>query len=49
MTDDSKQGFLNSLFQWTIKNTASEAQSPITTVDDKTMDEEVGTRAIRNI
>ncbi|CAF3187548.1 unnamed protein product [Rotaria socialis] len=36
MADNSKQGFLNSLFQWTVKNTAAE---PTTTSDLKPMDE----------
>ncbi|CAF2581676.1 unnamed protein product [Rotaria sp. Silwood2] len=31
MADNSKQSFLNSLFQWTVKNTASEAATATTT------------------
>jgi hypothetical protein len=38
MADDSKQGFLNTLFQWTVKNTA--AESPTTTSDVQPMDED---------
>jgi len=32
MADNSKQGFLNTLFQWTVKNTAAEA-TPTTTAE----------------
>ncbi|CAF1179794.1 unnamed protein product [Adineta steineri] len=41
MADSSKQGFLNSLFQWTVKSTAAEeAAKPTTTSDVKPMNEE---------
>ena len=45
MTDDSKQGFLNTLFQWTVKSTA--AESPTTTSEFRPMDDEVRTSPIR--
>jgi len=32
MADDSKQSFLNTLFQWTVKNTTTE--NPTTTTSD---------------
>lgn len=38
MADDSKQGFLNTLFQWTVKNTA--AEGPTTTSDIQPMNED---------
>jgi hypothetical protein len=43
MTDNSKQGFLNTLFQWTVKSTAEEAAAAKTTTDaePKPMNEEV--------
>ncbi|CAF4220451.1 unnamed protein product, partial [Adineta steineri] len=41
MADSSKQGFLNSLFQWTVKSTAAEeAAKPTTTSDVKPMNAE---------
>lgn len=51
MADGSKQGFLNTLFQWTVKNTATEeaaaaaANAPATTSDVQPMTEEVSTTA----
>lgn len=45
MADDSKQGFLNTLFQWTVKNTA--AEGPTTTSDIQPMNEDVSTSIIR--
>ena len=47
MADNSKQGFLNTLFQWTVKNTAEEAAAAAaaanstTTSDVQPMNEEV--------
>lgn len=42
MADDSKQSFLNTLFQWTVKNTTTEvASAPQTTEDVQPMNEEV--------
>jgi hypothetical protein len=43
MAGDSNQGFLNTLFQWTVKNTAAEAASPTTTTDYQPMSEDVST------
>jgi hypothetical protein len=41
MADNSKQSFLNTLFQWTVKNTAEEAATATTTTDVEPMNEEV--------
>ncbi len=41
MADNSKQGFLNTLFQWTVKNTAEEAATTATTTNVEPMNEEV--------
>jgi hypothetical protein len=46
MADNSNQGFLNSLFQWTVRSTAEEAAAaaaanPTTTSDAQPMNEEV--------
>jgi len=47
MADNSKQGFLNSLFQWTMKTTAEEeaaaAANSTTTSHVEPMNEEVST------
>ena len=44
MADSSKQSFLNSLFQWTVKNTAEEeAAAATTTTDVEPMTAEVTT------
>lgn len=43
MADPSKQSFLNSLFQWTVKNTAAE---PAPTSDVAPMAEEVSTDTV---
>jgi hypothetical protein len=50
MADNSNQGFLNTLFQWTVKSTAAEAAaSPTTTSNFQPMDEEVSTDLLRRI
>jgi hypothetical protein len=41
MADNSKQSFLNSLFQWTVKSTAEEAANATTTTEFEPMNEEV--------
>lgn len=47
MADNSKQSFLNTLFQWTVKNTATEeASAPQTTDDVKPMTEDVSSNGM---
>ena len=42
MADSSQQSFLNTLFQWTVKNTATEtASAPPTTENVQPMTEDV--------
>lgn len=41
MADGSKQGFLNALFQWTVKNTAAEEATSTTTSNVEPMTEDV--------
>jgi hypothetical protein len=54
MAGNSNQGFLNSLFQWTVKTTAEEAAAAAaaastTTSDAKPMNEEVSANSIKNL
>jgi hypothetical protein len=41
MADNSNQGFLNTLFQWTVKNMAEEATTAPTPTTVQPMNEEV--------
>jgi hypothetical protein len=50
MANNSNQGFLNTLFQWTVTSTAAEAAaSPTTTSDVQPMTEEVSADLLRRI
>ena len=44
MADSSNQAFLNTLFQWTVKNTAEEKAASATSEPVEPMNEEVGHR-----
>ena len=44
MADNSNQAFLNTLFQWTVKNTAEEKAASATREPVQPMNEEVGDR-----
>ena len=47
MADNSQQSFLNTLFQWTVKNIATEAaNAPQTTEDVRPMADDVSSNSI---